>query len=96
MRHANLQARVHFHKVKFVVLAVHDKFDGAGATVIDGLGCTHRRLTQLPSQFFRQIWCRRFFNYLLVPALNRAIALVKIHRITMIVSKHLKGSNTTT
>ena len=84
----DLQAGVHLQKVKVLVLA-DDKFDRAGALVLDGLGQLHCLFTHGAAGFVADERAGGFFNHLLVPALDGAFALVQVNHVAEAVSQHL-------
>src|SRR5262245_58154378 len=83
----DLQARVHFHEVELI--ARGDEFHGSRADVTDSTCGPHRGLAHLDPAPRAQTWRRRFFDDLLVPALDRTIALVQIDAVAARVGKDL-------
>ena len=84
----DLQARVHLHK-KELATRIQQKLHRAGAHVADCLSSPHGRLTHCLAHLRGQPGCRRFFDDLLVTALNRAVALVEVQALAVLVGEHL-------
>ena len=82
-----LQSRVHFNEIEFIVLV--QEFEGAGAAISNILTGLHTTLTNSIALFFSDSGGRRLLDYFLMPALHGAIALSKVDRISIIVSKDL-------
>ena len=83
----DLKARVHLDEVHF--LAVGDEFDSAGADIID----RGRRLARGGADDFAlagvQRRRRRLLDHLLMPPLQRALALEQRQEIAVAVADHL-------
>ena len=84
----HLQPGVHLQKV-VAPLGVHDKFHRACALVADGQRggygvCAHGGALRGAHD-----GGRRFFNHLLAAALGGAVALAQVHRVAVLVGKHL-------
>ena len=90
----DLQARVHLHEPEAVWLeaadAVGDEFDGAGAHVIDRARGGDRGLADLAAQVRAHARRRRLLDHLLMPPLQRAIALAEMDGVAMLVAEHLE------
>src|SRR2546427_2987219 len=71
----NLNARIHLHEIESAVLK--QELDRAGIDVFHGLTKPHRCLPHLVANILSDRGRRRFFDQLLMPALNRAFALAK-------------------
>ncbi len=84
----DLQAGVHLHKEE-IAAGVEQKLHSPGANIADGACGGYRRLAHRPTQFGRQAGRRRLFHHLLVAALDRTVALGQIHRVAVLVGKHL-------
>ena len=84
----NLNARVHFHEVEAFVL-VEQKLERAGAGIPDRLTGGHGHLTHFLAQLRSHHRGRRFFEQLLMPALNRAFALAQVYAPAVFVRHHL-------
>ena len=84
----DLQAGVHFQKVKALVFA-DDELHRAGALVVHRLGERHRLLAHGFTRGLADERRRRFFNDFLVPALNRALALVQVNHVAVAVAHEL-------
>ena len=84
----HLQAGIHLQKVKGFVLS-NDKLHGTSRLVIDG-ACQGNGLL---AHGFAGGWVNkrrwRFFNYLLVTALNRAVTLPQINNISVGIAEYL-------
>ena len=88
----HLQPRIHLHKVErhgAIGLLLHNEFDRAGTHVVDRARRRHCRLAHLFSHCCCHAGCRRFFQYFLMSALHRAIALKQIDIVAVCVAKHL-------
>jgi hypothetical protein len=84
----DLQPRVHFQKVE-AAFAVEQELDRAGADVLHGLGGSHRRRAHACTQGGIDGGRGRFLEYLLVPALDRTVALAEVDDVAVPVGKHL-------
>ncbi len=67
----------------------HNKFDRSRAHVIHGAGRSDGRLAHLVSNGLCHSGGRGFFQYFLVAALNRTIALEQVHIVAQCVTKDL-------
>ncbi len=98
-RMLDLKPRVHLHEPEPVRAeagrAVHDEFDRARPAVADGAGGPHRGLAHRGAHRGRHAGGRRLLDHLLVPALQRAVALVEMDRIGA-VAEHLQLDMTRT
>src|SRR5260221_9565448 len=83
----DLQARVHFHEIELIIL--DDEFDGAGAEIADRARRRHRRRTHGGTAFGRHAGGRRFLHHLLMPALDRTIALEEMQDMAVAVGEDL-------
>ena len=83
----DLHARVHLNEVKLAVLV--QKLEGAGAAVADFAAGVGAALADLVAQFLRQSRRRALLDHLLVPALERAVALAQMNRVAVLVGQHL-------
>src|SRR4029079_4697836 len=84
----HLQPGVHFHEVERAV-PPGDEFHGAGTRVLDGSCGGNRRFTHFAPLVRGQARCRRFLEYLLVPARHRAVALEEIDHAAVRVAEYL-------
>ena len=84
----DLQTGVHFKKVKALVLADHE-LHRAGALVLHRLGQLHRLLAHGLAGGVADKRAGRFFNHLLVTALDGAFTLVQIEHVTVAVANQL-------
>ena len=88
----HLKSGVHFQEVKTVaglVRARHDQFDRAGAEIADRAGERDALLAHLLAHFRADEGRRRFFDHLLMAALDRTFAFVQIDDIAMLVAQYL-------
>ena len=84
----HLQTGVHFEEVE-VLVAIHDEFDRTGTGVPNGLGqCDGLFAHGLAGGLIKERR-RGLFDDLLVPALNRAFALIQIDAVAMCVAQDL-------
>ena len=74
----DLNARVDLHEIEIVALDVVEKLDRSGVAVPDRRQEIDRRLVQSPSRRFGKRRGGRLFNHLLIPPLQRAIALAEM------------------
>ena len=84
----DLQPGVHLHEEE-VATRIKQKLYRAGTDITDGLRRLDRCLTHTLAQLGRQAGRGRFFHHLLMPSLDRAVALVQIDRVALAVGKHL-------
>ena len=84
----DLQAGVHFQEVEVAIL-VDDELDRTGAAVADGLGQGDRLLAHAAPGLLIEKGARRLLDHLLVPALDRALALAEVKRPALLVGQHL-------
>ncbi len=83
----DLEARVHFDEIKFLVLV--QKFHGAGIAVAQrGDGIAHEFADFRPLDGIERRR-PRFLQHLLVVSLQRAVAFTKMDRIAVIIGEHL-------
>ena len=92
-RMLDLQPGIHFHEPNPVgpksVCTVGDEFDRAGADIFHGLSRADRRHADGLARLGVHARCWRFLDYLLVAALQRAVALEQMHDIAVSVAEHL-------
>ena len=84
----DLQARIHFEEEEAAILA-GDELDRAGEIVIHGFGERDRLLAHLAARCFVEQRRGRFFDDLLIAALDRAFALAEIDHVAVLVAEHL-------
>ena len=84
----DLQAGIHFQEIEIAV-CVGEEFDGAGVAVAGGFGRLDRRLTHAAAHFRTDRGRRRFFEHLLMTALDGAFALSQINAVAVLVGKNL-------
>ena len=84
----DLNAGVHLHEVE-AAAAIHQELHGAGALVADAACRSHGG----GSHPFTQLWIQPraggLLQQLLVPALDRAVALPQVHHVAVAVGQHL-------
>src|SRR2546423_4876158 len=89
----DLQTRVHLHEPETIrpqsLRRVRDEFDSAGSDVTDGPRRAHRRRTHLFAHRFRHTGRGCFFDDLLMPPLQRTVALEEMYRTAMGIGEHL-------
>src|SRR5262249_3235884 len=85
----DLDTRVHLDEMKLAVL-IHEEFDRACVAVADGGERLAQDAANFLAQFRRNLQRRRFFEQLLVAALNRALALSEADDVSVLVSENLK------
>ena len=92
-RMLDLQPRVHFHEPEAVglepVRAVGDELDGAGADITDRLRGGDRGRAHAGADLVGHAGRRRLLDHLLMPPLQRAIALVEMDGVAVLVGEHL-------
>src|SRR5436190_3323133 len=88
-RMLDLQARVHFEEVE-VVVRRDDEFDGAGVAIVDACGCRDRGLRHPLAQLVAVARRGCFFDDLLMPALQRAVALEEMDDVAVRVAEDLE------
>src|SRR5579885_2994935 len=84
----HLNARVHLDKVEGVVL-IDQELAGAGVLVAGRLHQPHRRLADPLPHRRRQVRGRRLLDQLLVPPLQRAVALPQVDHVAVAVAEDL-------
>ena len=84
----HLQARIHLQEVE-VLLLIDEELDRSGICVSGGLGDANRDLTHPAAHVGIDDGRRRFLDDFLMAALDRALALAQIHRVAVLVGKHL-------
>src|SRR5690606_32825016 len=88
----DLQAGVHLEEVEALARRVgarHDELDGACAVIADRPCERHALLAHGFAHFFGNKGRRRLFDDLLMPALDRAFALVEVKNVTVLISENL-------
>src|SRR5581483_8271837 len=91
----NLYARVHFHKIETLVF-VQEKFESAGARIADRFARADGGLAHPLAQFRGHHRLRRFFQKLLMPTLDRALALAEIDALAVFIGHYLNFDVTRT
>src|SRR5215813_1303104 len=84
----DLQPRIHFEEVEVLVL-IDEKLDRPSIGITGSPGYAHRNLTHAPPHLRINQRGRRFLQYLLMSALNRALSLAQVHGIAVLIGKHL-------
>ena len=84
----DLNARVHLHEIETTVF-IEQKFERARTCIANRLRRLQRSLTHLLTQLRSHHWRRRFFEQLLMPALNWAFALAEIDTSAVFVRHYL-------
>ena len=84
-----LQAGIDLQKIEVLRGCIDHKFNRARRAVGNGLGQASGGGVQGLAHFFAQIWCRGFFDHLLVAALQGTITLAEYQHPTLAVTKHL-------
>ena len=85
----DLNSRIHLDEVPTATVGVEDELDGAGALVFQIADQRDGSFRHLPPHVRRQHGRRGFFDKLLMPALDAAIALPQMHGIAVFVSEDL-------
>ncbi len=88
-RMLNLDARVHLDEVELPVL-IHEELDGAGILVADFGKAAAEGAADLFAHLRRDLQRRRFFDQLLVAALDGAFALEERNHVAMFVGQNLE------
>src|SRR5215469_6306066 len=83
-----LKPCIHLEKVE-VLLLVHQELDRSRVGVGGGLRHAHRDLAHLTPHLGGDYGRRRFFNDLLMPALQRALPLAQVHGFAMLIGENL-------
>src|SRR5260370_8216025 len=84
----DLETRIHLHEVKMRIL-IDEEFDRTGADITYRPRCRHRDCSERFPQFCSESRCWRFFNDLLVAALEGTISLKEMHAVAVSIGKHL-------
>ncbi len=84
----DLQARVHLEEVEAPVLG-EQELERAGAEVADALRALHGDGAHARDELARSGGARRLLDDLLVPALDRAVALEDVHEVALAIAEHL-------
>ena len=84
-----LDARIDFHKIKSAGFNVHKEFYGTDISIVDAFGCANRQLAYFVAHFRRQGAGRRFFQNLLVAALQGTFALAEMKDVAVVIGHDL-------
>src|SRR5688572_14429986 len=87
-RMLHLDTRVHLHEVERAIL-VEQELNGARGDVTDGFAAAHRGLAHLLSQLGRERGRGCLLDQLLMPTLNRTLALAEAGNAAVLVTDHL-------
>ena len=89
----DLEPGVHLHEPECIApeasRAVDDELDRTGADITDGLGGFDRRFSHGGSDLGGHAGRGRLLDHLLMPALQRAIALEQVHGTAVAIAEHL-------
>src|SRR5207237_2083645 len=85
----HLDARIDLEKEE-VSLVVEQELERAGIRVLHRARGVDHCAAKLAAHFFTDRDRRRFLEQLLVPALNRALALAEMHHRTVMIAEHPK------
>ena len=85
----DLDARVDLDEVEGAGIGIHQELDRAGADIGGGAADLERRLAHLGPLGVVEIGGRRALDHLLVPALDRAVALEQMHEVAVAVAQQL-------
>src|SRR6185312_54187 len=88
-RMLDLNTRVHLDEVQAAVF-VHEELDSAGVDVSNIAEAAFEFVANLLSEFWRYLRRRRFFNELLMPPLNTALAFAQRHYFSMLIGDDLE------
>src|ERR1700687_4037079 len=84
----DLDSRIHFQEIE-VAFRIDQEFYRPGADVVDRFRGAHRDLAHFGAHLCGDKRRRRLLDDLLMPPLNRALALENVNRIAMRISEHL-------
>ena len=87
-RMLDLEPRVHLQEVEALVLA-QQKLERPRREVADRFRALHRDFAHPPHDRLVDRRARRLFDDLLVPALDRAVALEQVHHVAVAIAEHL-------
>src|SRR5439155_21908213 len=82
-------ARIELNEIPFVRINVVEKLDGSGIAIVGFARELHGGIAELGANTRGKIRCRSNFDDLLVAALNRAVAFVKMQQVAVMVGKDL-------
>src|SRR4051794_29113508 len=86
----DLQSRIHLHEVEAFSVFFGDELDRAGADIRDGARRRDRCLADIEPPLGGKPRRRRLLDDLLVPALDRAVALEQMDDIAVAVAEDLR------
>lgn len=84
----DLKAGIHLEKIK-ILLLIDEKLDGSGIRISGGLPDSNRDLAHPAAHIGIDNWRRRLFDHLLMPPLQRALALSQIYSVSVLVGRDL-------
>ena len=85
----DLDAGVHLDEVELAIF-IHEELDGAGILVADVFQAAADGFADLVAHLWRHLQRRRFFDELLMAALDGAFALAEGHDVAVFVSQYLE------
>ena len=85
----DLDARVDLDEVEAARVGVHQELDRAGADIVGGAADLERGLAQGRAAFLVEVGSGRALDHLLVPALDRAVALEQVDQVAVGVAQEL-------
>src|SRR5919108_2006385 len=85
----DLNACVHFKKVKLVGVLIKDEFHGPGTLIAYGARQSNGGAANFHANFFVNAPSRRFLNDLLMPQLQGTIALAEVNHVAKPVTENL-------
>ena len=88
-RMLDLDARVHFHEEE-VALLVHEELERAGVGVLHGARRIGDDAAHLAADLVGHGDRRRLLEQLLMPALDRALALAEVHDVAVVIAEDLE------
>ena len=92
-RMLDLKSRIHLHEPDAIgaqaFAGIGDELDSAGADIVDGLRCFHRSVTDRRARDRIHAGGGGLLDDLLVPTLQRAVALEQVNHVALRVAKNL-------
>ena len=85
----HLQARVDFEEVELLRRVVVEELDGAGVAIVDSAAQPGSAVEELGARRIVQSGCGRFFDHLLIAALDGAVAFAQSNHAAVAVAKDL-------
>jgi len=84
----DLQTGVHLEEIE-ILFVIDEELDRAGVGVGRGLRDADRNFAHAAAHVGIDDWRRRFFEHLLMAALQRAFAFAEVDRVAVLVGQHL-------